>query len=131
MRVARRWAAIPALLAAAVAIVVVFADREEPRLTGHPGFQAYRQYCRRCHGYSGEGKRASRMAERPVSLVSPAFRDTTTLDDVERVVGRGKGKMEGYGGKLTPEEIEAVSRYVLDLPPSVPEGGSPAPGGSR
>jgi len=110
----RRLAILAVALGAA--IVVVFANRETPQLTDHPGFPTYREYCRRCHGYGGAGKRASRIAERPVSFVAPAFRDTVSLEDVERVVIRGKGKMQGYEGKLTPEEIRAVSRYVLDLP---------------
>jgi len=103
--------------ALAIAIgVFLFSGREQPVLTDHAGFPSYRKYCRRCHGYSGEGKRASRVAERPVSLVSAAFRDTVEIGDLERIVTKGKGKMKGYAGKLTPDQVRAVSQYVLDLP---------------
>jgi mono/diheme cytochrome c family protein len=111
----RTLATAAAALAVAIG-VFLFSDREQPVLTDHAGFSSYRKYCRRCHGYSGEGKRASRMAERPVSLVSAAFRDTVEIGDVERIVAKGKGKMKAYEGKLSPEQLLAVAQYVLDLP---------------
>jgi mono/diheme cytochrome c family protein len=88
---------------------------DDPRLAGDPGYPAYKEHCRKCHGDDGRRVRASRMAKREVDLTSPAFRDTTSLEDVFRIVRTGKGKMEGHEDDLSPEEIEAVSRLVMRL----------------
>jgi mono/diheme cytochrome c family protein len=92
-------------------------DRDgKPVLTEHPGYPAYKEYCRRCHGNRGGGKKASRMAERPVDLVAPGYRDTTDLGDVLAIISDGRGLMKGYRGKLTPGELENISRYVREMP---------------
>ncbi len=88
----------------------------EPVLTEHPGYSAYRKYCQRCHGNRGGARKASRMADRPVDLVAPAYRDTTDLEDVLAVISDGRGRMKGYREKLTASELEDVSRYVLEMP---------------
>lgn len=37
-----------------------------------------------------------------------------TVETIAALVTAGKGNMSAYGTKLTPVEIETVSRYVLD-----------------
>ena len=88
----------------------------EPVLTDHSGYPVYKKYCRRCHGNRGDGGKASRMAERPVDVLSPAYRDTVDVEAVRELIRVGKGKMKGYEAKLTVEEVEAVARYVLEMP---------------
>jgi mono/diheme cytochrome c family protein len=88
----------------------------EPVLTEHPGYPAYRKYCRRCHGNRGGGRKASRMAERSVDLVAPAYRDTTDLGDILSIVTDGRGLMKGHREKLATSELESISRYVLEMP---------------
>lgn len=97
-------------------------ERHPPVLTGHEGYPVYHKYCRRCHGNLGNGARASRVAHRPVSLFAPAFRDTVDLAKVRRIVAGGKGKMEGYREKLTPAQLDAVTRYVMALPGTTDAG---------
>jgi mono/diheme cytochrome c family protein len=104
---------IPGLV---VAAAFALGGREKPVITDHAGYPAYRKHCKRCHGTRGDARKASRMAERPVSLLDPAFRDTTGIEGVMEVVRQGRRKMKGYSGKLSEEQIEAVSRYVLALP---------------
>lgn len=92
-------------------------DRDgAPVLTEHPGYSDYRKYCRRCHGNRGGAQKASRMADRPVDLVAPAYRDTTDLETVLAIVSDGRGRMKGYREKLTTKELEDLSRYVLEMP---------------
>jgi mono/diheme cytochrome c family protein len=57
------------------------------------------------------------MAKRPVTLVAPAYRDTVDAGAIRQVIRDGKGRMEGYGEKLGPDGIDALARYVLELPP--------------
>ena len=90
-------------------------DKGEPVLTGHPGYPAYKKHCRKCHGNEGDGQKASRMARRNLDLGHQAYGDTTSLDDVVRVVREGQGRMKGYQTKLARDELDAVSRYVLEM----------------
>jgi mono/diheme cytochrome c family protein len=107
------------VLVSFVMMAWIFGCREEgePVLTGHPGYPVYEKYCRRCHGHRGDAVKASRMAKRQVSLIDAAYRDTTDVADVKQVVLTGQGRMKGYETKLTPEEVDAVSRYTLEMPP--------------
>ena len=56
------------------------------------------------------------MADRPVDLVAPAYRDTTDLEDVLAIVSDGRGRMKGYREKLTTRELKDLSEYVLEMP---------------
>ena len=89
---------------------------ENPAAAGLPGYSVYRAHCRRCHGAWGDAAKATRLARRPVDIAAPAFRDTTTLEDLRRIVLVGRGRMEGFEGKLTPLEVDSVSRFVRVLP---------------
>jgi mono/diheme cytochrome c family protein len=113
----RRRLVLPALALLGLA-AFWWSSREggNPRAAGLPGHGVYVEHCRRCHGAFGDGARASRMAKRRVDLAAPAYRDTTFLEDVRRVVADGKGRMEGFGAKLAPEDIDSVTAYVRVLP---------------
>jgi len=63
--------------------------------------------CTMCHGKDGRGS--------PAGLKMGATDLTKTKAseaDVAKVVTNGKGKMTAFKGKLTPEEIDAVAKYV-------------------
>ncbi len=109
------------LLAAALALALAgCAEKVDPALRALPGYPVYKSTCMRCHGGRGDAAKASRVAHRRVDLSSPAFRDTTTLADVEVVVTKGKGKMKGYEDELSGVQITAVSRFVLALSAPTP-----------
>jgi mono/diheme cytochrome c family protein len=99
-------------------------DRGDPLLAGHPGYPVYEKYCRRCHGHEGDAAKAARMAERPIDLAAPAYRDTTDFEEVRALVRTGKGRMPGYARKLDSSQLDAVSAYVLEMagarPPRTP-----------
>ncbi len=63
--------------------------------------------CAVCHGKDGKGS--------PAGLKMGA-KDLTTLKlgegEIASVVENGKGKMVPFKGKLTPEEIKGVAKYV-------------------
>jgi mono/diheme cytochrome c family protein len=68
------------------------------------GGELYRQSCAACHGPRGEGVAGSN---------APPLQTLGSLDDVKLMVGRGSAEMPGMSALLTPEQIDAVSRYVL------------------
>jgi len=104
------------LLLLSVLLLPLFCrERTDPSLSELPGFAVYERACVRCHGGRGQGRKASNIAERPVDLASPAFRDTARVESIRDIVARGKGKMKGLEGTLSPGEIDSVSRFVLLL----------------
>jgi mono/diheme cytochrome c family protein len=66
--------------------------------------------CASCHGTDGMGTPVGKK------MGSPEL-PATKLDaaGVEKVVTEGRGKMMAFGGKLTPEQIKAVSAHVKTL----------------
>jgi mono/diheme cytochrome c family protein len=83
-------------------------DRSTPGL--------YRSYCRRCHGPEGEGPK------RPVKLypyldlrASPmVLRGDRAA--VQQRIAEGHGPMPAYSKRLTPEEMERLVDFTLQIP---------------
>jgi cbb3-type cytochrome c oxidase subunit III len=70
--------------------------------------EVYRVTCSGCHDDDGRGSYAN-----GVSFVDGAMvRAYPDANEQIKVVAKGKGGMEGFEGKLTPEEIAAVVEYT-------------------
>jgi len=74
--------------------------------------------CALCHGPDGRGlKSSARMYRVPLAKLDlaqgPAAQSPEP--DIVKIISEGKGKMDPYKKKLTPEEIEAMARYVISL----------------
>jgi cytochrome c6 len=68
----------------------------------------YAGKCASCHGKDGKGTPAGlKMGAKDLAeeMKEPV---KELVEDIEK----GKGKMPAFKGRLTPEEIEAVARYV-------------------
>ena len=76
------------------------------------GAADYKAKCASCHGADGAGAMAKKMGSR--DLNSADFQKTSEAD-VVAVIAKGKGKMPGYEGKLTADQITAVAKYVKTL----------------
>lgn len=75
------------------------------------GAATYKTKCVACHGADG----AKTMPALGVKqLNTPAVKAMGTAG-VTNVVTKGQGKMPGFSGKLSGEEISAVAGYVLSL----------------
>jgi len=109
-------AATIVLLLSVLLLPFVCRERTDPSLRQLPGFADYERHCVRCHGGRGRGDKATHLADRPVDLTSPAFRDTADVESIRDIVARGKGNMKGFADVLDPERIDAVARLVLLLP---------------
>jgi mono/diheme cytochrome c family protein len=83
--------ALPAALAQA--------PKSDTSLTGDPVFQ---KNCTKCHGRTAEGRHFGGP-----SLISEAA-TSASADDLRAIITKGKHHMPKYGGKLTPEEINAL-----------------------
>ncbi len=75
------------------------------------GAATFKAKCAGCHGADG-AKSIPAMGVKPVN--TPAVK-ALGAGGVSTLVTKGKGKMPGFEGKMSAEEITAVSGYVLTL----------------
>ena len=72
----------------------------------------FKQKCAMCHGENGAGKaKVPALSSAEVQQKSDADFKTA----IEKGVKTDKGMMPGYGGKLTPEQIDELVKYVRSL----------------
>ena len=66
--------------------------------------------CVACHGTDGRGGRGKKLDDGQIFELFPE------IDTMMAVIANGKGRgMPAFGGVLSAEEIEAVSRYVREV----------------
>jgi cytochrome c6 len=90
-----------------VVVAALLAFAGVAQADGEEGAPVYAKRCAMCHGKDGKPTAVgTKMGAKDLS--------TLKLDAaaVEKVVTEGKGKMTGFKGKLTVEEIHEVSEYV-------------------
>ncbi len=72
----------------------------------------FKAKCAMCHGENGAGKgKVPALSSAEVQQNSDADFKTA----LEKGVKNDKGMMPGYGGKLTPEQIDELVKYVRSL----------------
>jgi len=72
------------------------------------GQEIYNRNCASCHGTAGQG---GGIGPRLAGQVTESFPD---IADQEQLIADGKGNMPGWEDRLTPEQIEAVTRYTRE-----------------
>ena len=83
------------------------------------GEKIYMKKCKVCHGADGKATKAGTKKESPADLYASI--STWTEAQVEENITKGKNKMptfgprEGKKAKLSPEEIKAVTQYVMSM----------------
>jgi mono/diheme cytochrome c family protein len=76
------------------------------------GADLFKQKCAICHGENGAGKgKVPALGSAEVQQKSDADLKTA----LEKGAKTDKGKMPGYGGKLTPEQIDGLVKYMRSL----------------
>ena len=76
------------------------------------GGETYKAKCASCHGADGAGAMAKKMGSR--DLNSADFQKSSDAD-INTVIAKGKGKMPGYEGKLSNDDISAVTKFIRTL----------------
>jgi cytochrome c oxidase subunit 2 len=85
------------------------AGREAEQASVELGREEWEGVCAKCHGLSGEGGIAPRIAG------SPLLSDPEALADIVR---NGRRTMPAVGSGWTSEQIEALAAYLRESPPS-------------
>jgi cytochrome c6 len=76
------------------------------------GADDYKAKCAMCHGPDGKGAMAKKMGSK--DLTDPEVQGKSEAD-IAKIVTDGKGKMTGFKGKLSDDQIKAVAGYVKTL----------------
>ena len=99
----------PSLLSLAVLLVVspfiASAQSASSHLTANPIFQ---KQCAKCHGKTADGRLfggPSLLSGKSVSMSD---------EELRNMISNGKGRMPKYGGKLSPEEIDALVGQIKE-----------------
>ena len=79
------------------------------------GKTLYDTKCAQCHGKDGMAKPPGKGSK---NFNDPAFQSAWSEAAIAKITAEGKGKMPGYGSKLSPEQIKAVAAHVKTLGPS-------------
>ncbi len=78
------------------------------------GSALYASKCVICHGKNGVGTAAWRAKGQP-DLSSAEWQKTHSDEQIATRIRQGKGKMPGFGNKLSDEDIQALVRQVRTL----------------
>ncbi len=82
-----------------------------------PGERVWVRKCSACHGREGRGDTRFARGRPYAILTDDVWKHGRDLDSIRRLITDGDpaSQMPAYRDRLTPEEIEAVSRHVLKL----------------
>jgi cytochrome c6 len=78
------------------------------------GADTFKGRCAMCHGADGKGQTAM---GKTLGLRDLGSADVQSQSDADltNIVTNGKGKMKGYDGKLTKDQISDVVKYLRTL----------------
>lgn len=77
--------------------------------------QLYSRYCASCHGRDGAAKTRKAKTNHARNLRDAEWQDRVSDERIFNSVVNGKGKMPGYGKKLSETEINELVTYVRRL----------------
>jgi cytochrome c6 len=73
----------------------------------------YKSKCQSCHGADGKATAIGKK------LGARDFQDpevaSMSEDDLAQATSAGKNKMPAYKGKLKPDQIKALAKYIKDM----------------
>lgn len=108
------------LIILAVAFGGVFHD---PPVIGEPlnttagsVAQLYAKHCESCHGRDGRAKTVkSRLKYHARDLTNRNWQDDVSDERIFNSILNGRGKMPGFGKKISEQEIESLVSYIRSL----------------
>ncbi len=95
-----------------VALAVIALATAPAAQAAADGKALYDAKCAMCHGKDGVAKP---MAKGSANFNDAKWQAAQKTEALEAAISDGKGKMKGFKGKMTPEEIKAVAEYVKTM----------------
>lgn len=97
---------VPALAAVLLLAIPARAQNDSAAL--------FKSKCAACHGADGKGQTPMGKTLKARDLASPEVQKETDAQLIE-ITENGKGKMPGYKGKLTDDQIKGLVKYIRTL----------------
>jgi len=85
-----------------------------PASAAADGAALYKKSCTSCHGANGSGETPAGKAMKVRDLRVAEVQKQTDLE-LTKVISGGKGKMPGYGKKMSVADIQALIAHVRTL----------------
>ena len=77
--------------------------------------ELYSKNCASCHGQDGRSKTLKAKRNHARNLSDPEWQERVSDERIFNSIMNGKGKMPGYGKKISEQEIDALVSYVRAL----------------
>jgi cytochrome c6 len=98
----------------AAIVALLFSVNFTSSALGQSGADLFKGKCAMCHGADGKGQTAMGKTLNLRDLGSAEVQGQSDAD-LKNIVTNGKGKMPKYDGKLTPDQISDVVKYIRTL----------------
>jgi cytochrome c6 len=95
-------------------VVLAIAFTFSTRMFAADAAADYKAKCASCHGAEGKGDTAPGKAMKVKDLASDEVQKQSDAD-LTGIIAKGKKPMPGYEGKLTPEQIAGIVKYLRTL----------------
>jgi len=95
-------------------VVLAIAFTLSTRMFAADAAADYKAKCASCHGAEGKGDTAMGKAMKVKDLASDEVQKQSDAD-LTAIILKGKKPMPGYEGKLTPEQIAGIVKYLRAL----------------
>jgi cytochrome c6 len=96
------------------ALLLVFGCMGMAAYAADAGADTYKAKCQMCHGPNGVPSPAMAKSMNLKDLGSADVQKQSDAD-LKTTVEKGKGKMTGFAGKLSADQIDEVVKYVRSL----------------
>src|SRR5215813_12233143 len=110
-------------------LLIAFAISESALAQGAPDKKTERLWkskCAACHGADGKGDTDQGKKMKVTNMATAAYQKSKTDDQLKKAILEGektekdgvKQEMDPYKGELTPEQVDALVKYIRALPTS-------------
>ena len=77
--------------------------------------ELYSRHCAKCHGKDGRAKGLKAKAVGARNLTDADWQNRVSDERIFNSINNGKGKMPGFGKKLSQTEVDSLVQYVRSL----------------
>jgi len=98
----------------AILAVLAFAMAFSTWSLADSGADTFKAKCAMCHGADGKGETSMGKTMKIRDLGSADVQSQSDAD-LTKIIADGKGKMPKYDGKLTPDQINDVVKFIRTL----------------
>jgi mono/diheme cytochrome c family protein len=75
----------------------------------------FAEHCAKCHGKDGRAKGLKAKATGTRNLTDPQWQDRVSDERIFNAINNGKGRMPGFGKKLSESDVDSLVQYVRSL----------------